>query len=366
MTDDDRRAVELDVDELQDRLRRILENLGSPADVAAEVSLHLVSAEQSGHASHGVLRMAQYAREIDEGSIDPAGRPTVVNRSGAATVLDAHHGFGHFSAATAVDVAARSAREHGVATVAIRDATHIGRLGEYAERLADLGLVSIIVAAAAGPGIGSMAPFGSSTGFPFLNTNPWAMGYPGADAPIIFDAAMSVIPEGKVHAALARGEDVPEGALLDRHGAPSMSPQDFLDGGTLTPLGGPGSGHKGYGLALSAALLGGLAQADAAAPQLNGLAQVRGADEGGRRTGGVTIIALDVAAFSDRGDEYAERTTRLSGAIRADGALVPGDVERKARRRADGTVTLPGETRRALEALERGTDPSTSTSEETP
>jgi uncharacterized oxidoreductase len=363
---DGRREVELDAHELQARVGRILTDQGTPEDIAAEVSLHLVSAELSGHASHGVLRLPQYAREILEGGIDPGARPATVKRSAAAAVLDAHHGFGHYAAATAVDIAARSAREHAVSTVVLRDATHIGRLGEYAERLADRGMVSIVVAAAAGPGVGSMAPFGSSTGHPFLNTNPWAMGYPGADAPVVFDAAMSVIPEGKVHAALARGEDVPEGALLDRRGEPSRSPQDFLDGGTLTPLGGVASGHKGYGLALSAALLGGLAHADETAPQLGGLAQVRGTDEGDRRTGGVTIIAIDVAAFGGDGQAYATRTAGLSEAIRAEGALVPGDLERAARLRGAGTVVLPHETLRAIESLERAIHTSTTPIEETP
>ncbi|MFI0774002.1 Ldh family oxidoreductase [Streptomyces sp. NPDC021212] len=41
--------------------------LGADDDVADEVARHLVRAELSGHASHGVLRLPQYAQEVDRG-----------------------------------------------------------------------------------------------------------------------------------------------------------------------------------------------------------------------------------------------------------------------------------------------------------
>ena len=49
-------------------------------------------------------------------------------------------------------------KENGIAVATIRHSTHIGRLGEYSERAAEKGFVTMITAGAAGLGVGGMAP----------------------------------------------------------------------------------------------------------------------------------------------------------------------------------------------------------------
>jgi LDH2 family malate/lactate/ureidoglycolate dehydrogenase len=319
--------------------------------VAAVVAAHLVNAEMSGHPSHGILRLSQYTDEVERGIIVAGANPVVTASGQNAFVVDAGFGFGHAAAATAADVAGDAAIASGVAVVTIRHCTHVGRLGEYAERLGARGLLSVVLVGAVGPGVGSMAAFGSGSGRPFFNTNPWAVGAPGADAnaPVVFDAAMTMISEGKVHVAKHSGVSLPEGSILDAQGRPSRDPDDFYAGGTLTPLGGTSGGHKGYGLALTAALMGGLAHADGSAPALRGLARLREADGAAASIGGVTIIAIHPRAFG--GDAYPGAVDRISAVLRADGALVPGDVERNARHRANGEVVLPAITAAQLAKL---------------
>ncbi|MCA1192163.1 Ldh family oxidoreductase [Saccharopolyspora sp. 6V] len=341
----------IEISELTDRVRGVVRALGAPAEVATEVADHLVRAELSGHASHGVLRLPQYAAEIERGLIVAGARAEVVSATPAAIVVDGHHGFGHHAAALATEEAAVAAERLGVAAATVRRSTHIGRLGEYAERLAARGLVALVQVGAAGPGVGSMAPFGSGSGRPFLNTNPWSVGVPAADGAIVFDGSMSTIAEGKVHAAKRTGDPLPEGAVLTADGLPGTDPEDFYADGTLTPLGGALAGHKGYGLALAAALLGGLAHADGSAASLRGLARLRGPDEDPAGLGGVTIIALDPGAFGER-DAYAATTGRVAAALRADGVLVPGDLERCSRAEAGTSVALPPGTLAELAALE--------------
>ena len=341
----------VDATELRARVCAVIVGFGAPDDVAAEVATHLVRAELSGHSSHGVLRVPQYAREIDAGIIDPAARVTTVSSRPSAIVLDCHRGFGHFAAAKAVEIVAPAALANGLAAVTIRNCTHVGRLGEYSERLAEHGLVSLIQVGAVGPDLGSMAPFGSTSGRPFLNTNPWALGFPSGTGSIVLDAAMSTIPEGKVHTAKNRGVLLPEGALLDPSGQPSTDPDDFYAGGTLTPLGGSAAGHKGYGLALAAALLGGLAHADGTPPTLVGLAKLRRDDGDPASLGGATIIAIDPGFFGSS-DAYTDSVDRVAQALRDDGVLVPGDMECRCRETAGDSVSLPVTTLAELRRLE--------------
>lgn len=327
--------IRLPVDQLELRVTRVLQGFGCDGDIAAEVARHLIRAEASGHASHGILRLSQYRDEIARGTIVPQARPEVVHDDGGTVLIDAHHGFGHFTIAVAVDLLAERARAQGVAAVAVRGTTHIGRLGEYTERLNGRGLVSIITVGAAGPGIGAMAPFGTKAG-PFLNSNPFAIGVPGQGRSFVFDAAMSNIAEGKVHAARDRHVDLPPGAILDARGEPSTKPADYYAGGTLTPLGGTLAGHKGYGLALAAALLGGLSHADGSRPDVTGIASTAGAGEQSSRIGGVTMIALDPGRIGGDADSYARLAGEVLEAFHEVGAVIPGEFE--ATRRGTGEM----------------------------
>jgi hydroxycarboxylate dehydrogenase B len=343
----------VDADALQAMVSAIVKGSGAPDDVAEEVALHLVRADLSGHTSHGVLRLSQYMREVDSGLIDPAAKPVVLSTLSGAILLDARSGFGHFAAATAVVAAAKAARASGIAAVAIRNCTHIGRIGEYSERLAGQGLIALIMLGAVGPGVGAMAPFGSKTGKPLLNSNPWSVGFPSSSGEVIFDGSMSNIAEGKVHAAKSKGMALPDGSIPTASGTPSTNPDDFYAGGTLTPLGGGVAGHKGYGLALSAALLGGLAHADGSSAALRGLAVLRSDDPSPDSLGGVTIMALDPAAFGGT-VPYSEAVGRVSQALRAEGALVPGDMERGHRDGAERrSVPIPAATWTELLRLQR-------------
>ncbi|MFI7129407.1 Ldh family oxidoreductase [Nonomuraea sp. NPDC050153] len=345
-----RPAPTVSIAQLERRVSRIILALGGEPDIAAEVARHLVRAEASGHASHGVLRLPQYRAEVARGVIVPAARPKIVHDGGATAVVDAHHGFGHYSTAFATALLADRATEHGIAAVAVRRTTHIGRLGEYSERLNARGLLSIITVGAAGPGIGSMAPFRTKSG-PHLNSNPFALAFPAARHDFVFDGSMSNIAEGKVHAARDRGVSLPEGAILDAEGKPSTHPGDFYDGGTLTPLGGDLAGHKGYGLALAAALLGGLAHADGSSPDVTGIAATAAARPDAPRIGGTTLLAVDPRSFGSRAESYSKTVGQVLDAFRDSGAMVPGDFE--ADRRGDGEhLTLESRTEQTLARLE--------------
>ena len=317
---------------LEDFARRVFIAMGASQPVAATVAGHLIGANLSGHDSHGLIRIAQYVAEADRGELVPAAVATVVREKGAVATVDAGHGFGHSATTLAVEWAAGRAVQFGIAAAAVRHANHIGRLGEYAELAASRGVIGIITVGVLGAG--GVTPFGGRGRY--LGTNPWAIGVPSAGEPMVYDAATSAVAEGKLRVARSRGVTVPPGAIVDATGRPTINPQEFYDGGALLPMGGVLAGHKGYGLALASALVGGLAMVDDEDPTTAGTSSRPSA---GDWMAGAFVIALDPEWFGGA-QAYRAAVERslagLRGQPAADGfdeILVPGDPERRSRER---------------------------------
>ena len=336
-------------DDLERFVALTLGAMGADAEVAACVAAHLVRSNLSGHDSHGVLRLPQYVAQAAAGEIHPAARPCLLRDQGAVSVVDARRSFGHFSTMFAMDWALERARTTGLAAAAVRHSTHVGRLGEYTERASDRGMAAMVTAGAAGPGVGGMVLYGGTRRF--LAANPWSVGIPVQDAPpVVFDASTSMIAEGKVRVARARGEELPPECIIDAAGSVSRVAADFYAGGALLPLGGTVAGHKGYGFALAAALLGGLAMIDDPDPTMIGVSVREQSDEPGGKVAGVFVLAIDPAFFGDAAG-YGAIARGLIDAIRrvppAPGAevLVPGEIERRTRdlRTREG-IPLPAAT----------------------
>jgi uncharacterized oxidoreductase len=311
--------------------------MGAEPDIANEVASHLVRANLSGHDSHGVIRIPAYLEQADSGTLHPAARPTIARETEVAAVVDAHRGFGQYSTLFALDWALGRAQRHGLAAVAVRHSTHIGRLGEYTERAAERGAIAVVTVGAAGPRVGGVALHGGVGRF--LGTNPWSFGVPGVHRSMVFDAATSVVAEGKVRVAQAKGTELPPGSLIDRDGRPTRSPGDFYEGGALLPLGGEVAGHKGYGLGMASALIGGLGMIDDADPTNVGAPGPQSSPGPRGRIGGVFLIAIDPGAFGN-GEHYramveetlAEAKRMPPGPGQVD-VLVPGEPEQLSRTR---------------------------------
>lgn len=332
--------------------RRVIAAMGAVPTVAATVAGHLVGANLAGHDSHGVLRIPQYVREADAGTLLPGVEPVLLRQRGALGIVEAGRGFGHSATALAMEWAAARTAEHGIAACAVRHANHLGRLGEYAEIAAARGVVGITTVGVVGAGL--VAPFGGVGRF--LGTNPWSIGIPASGPPMILDFATSAVAEGKVRVALAKGVRLPEGALVDAAGAASTNPADLYAGGALLPLGGALAGHKGYALSLAAALVGALAMIDDEAPTAAGTTSQIPA---GPWLAGALVIAIDPEWFGGA-DRYRTAVERSLEALRAQPAraggeiLVPGDPERRSRaRRSVEGIPIPAATVAELDEVAR-------------
>ena len=326
-------------EELNRVSRSILEAVGTPGDIASVVASSLVDANLAGHDSHGIIRLTSYVANVRSGQVKAQARPEVVPLGGACGRVDGAWGWGQPSAHLATDTVADLARAHGIGLVTIARCNHVGRLGEYVEKLNAIGLMSLMTCNARP----AVAPYGGYTRL--LGTNPVAWGAPRDRdrPPLVVDFATAAIAEGKLKVAHAVGSQAPAGSVLDKHGRPSQQTGAFYDGGALTTFG----GHKGFGLSVMAELMGGVLSG-------SGVSSVAGYDNGN----GTALIAIDVerfepiARFTDQVEAFADLLHSAPRAPGFDEILTPGEPEWRARRqRAEEGVPVPDGTQRAINEL---------------
>lgn len=230
-------------------LREIAEKLliwaEAPRDVAATVAESLVLSNLKGLDSHGIIKVPAYLQKIRNSELYPGARPVLSRKEGATATVDAGWGFGQTAGRFAVEAVIDIAREFGVGTVAVSRCNHVGRTGEYVERIAQQGFVGVAVCSGANPG-GSVAPYGGARRL--FGTNPIAWGVPrsAGEPPIISDFATSAIAAGKLDVYLHEGRPAPNDALIDAEGRESTDPRVFFDDGALLPFG----RQKGYAINL--------------------------------------------------------------------------------------------------------------------
>jgi hydroxycarboxylate dehydrogenase B len=338
---------------LTDFCAEIFQRVGSRPEEARAVAASLVDANLTGHDSHGVLRVPRYVDWVRSGDTVPNQTIARLVDTPVIAVLDGRHGFGQIVAPEAVDIGVAKAKAAGLSAVALRNSGHVGRVGEWAERAAAAGMISIHFVNAAGSIL--VAPFGGVERR--LSTAPFSVGIPreGAD-PVVLDFATSLVAEGKVNVASFGGKPLPPDALIGPDGALSGDPA-LLYG----PLAGEGhrnhalglgairafGEHKGSGLALICELLGG---------SLTG----NGATEPNRKfANGMFSLYLDPDQIDPSHVFDADMARYLAWFREAkvapgEAVLTPGEPERMARAKRLATgVPLPEEAWEAILASAR-------------
>jgi hydroxycarboxylate dehydrogenase B len=338
---------------LTDFCAEIFQRVGSRPEEARAVAASLVDANLTGHDSHGVLRVPRYVDWVRSGDTVPNQTIARLVDTPVIAVLDGRHGFGQIVAPEAVDIGVAKAKAAGLSAVALRNSGHVGRVGEWAERAATAGMISIHFVNAAGSIL--VAPFGGVERR--LSTAPFSVGIPreGAD-PVVLDFATSLVAEGKVNVASFGGKPLPPDALIGPDGALSGDPALLygpLDGeghrnhalglGAIRAFG----EHKGSGLALICELLGG---------SLTG----NGATEPNRKfANGMFSLYLDPDQIDPSHVFDADMARYLAWFREAkvapgEAVLTPGEPERMARAKRMATgVPLPEEAWEAILASAR-------------
>ncbi|WP_255197612.1 Ldh family oxidoreductase [Halorarius litoreus] len=346
--------------ELRTFATRLLADLGAPDDVAEMVAASLVDADLKGHTSHGVLRIPTYQDMIDDDALVPDETPAIIREDETTAVVDGRLAYGQVVGRLATHVLVEKAHRAGLAAVGIRNGTHLGRMGEWAERATEDGLIfSSFVHSSGGGLVTALAGTADRT----FSTNPVTYGVPTFDRlpfPLVLDMASSQVAHGKIQEYEAAGRTLPGEWALSPDGEPLTDPEELSefqeaeDWGALRPLGGTTAGYKGTGLAVIVEMLAGL---------LGGGPVIGQRDPSSWFSNGATFLAIDPERFSDRATMAAKvesMATQFRAAeslpnvpvgdgARGDDPLLPGEAEYlTAQERADGGVPLP---ERVVEAL---------------
>ena len=327
----------INVEQLEWFIRRCLMAVGMSEPEARIVAELMSEADLNGSDGHGVFRLPQYVKRIQSGGINVQPNIRVAKDTGAMALVDGDDAMVHLVMRYATDLAIDKAAEQGVGWVGVQHSNHAGPAGLYAKMPMRRDMIGIYVA------VGSanhLPPWGGTESL--LSTNPIAVGIPAAEeSPIVLDMATTVASYGKVKTAVQRGEQMPEGWMMDKFGKALTDPTHAAEG-FLIPIGGP----KGYGLALVFGLLAGT---------LNGAAFGKdvidfNADSRSRTNTGHFIVALSIEAFMDvetfkRNVDGVIRSMRASPTLPGvDAVRVPGERSRQIRveREQTGIPIHPG------------------------
>ncbi len=300
----------------------------SPAN-ARLTARALVAAEADGQASHGLSRVAPYALHARIGKVDGLATPTCTQVAPAALRIDAAHGFAYAAIELALAALPTLAASQGIAAAAIHRSHHFGVAGQHAERLAEAGLVCLVL----GNTPKAMALHGGRQ--PMLGTNPLAFAapLPGGAAPLVIDLAMSVAARGKIIAAQKAGRHIPDDWAVDEHGRPTTDPDAALRG-ALSPIG----GAKGAALALMVEILAAAVTGSSFGWEASSMFD----DRGGPPNVGHLLVAIDPMRLS--GGAFPSRTADIVAAYAAEsGTRLPGSRRIAARAAAtrDGLTLAP-------------------------
>lgn len=260
---------------------------------AGAVAAILVEGDLLGHSTHGLALLPSYLAELGSGAMNAHGGPQVVQDLPAAVTWDGRRLPGPWLVLQALALATERARQYGTGTVVIRRSHHIACLAAYLKHATDQGLLMILTCSDANSA--SVAPFGGLD--PVFTPNPLSAGIPTPGDPILVDISTSATTNGLTNRLHKEGGRLPAQWLIDGHGRPSDDPAVLFaqPKGTILPLGGVDSGHKGYGMSLLVeSLTGALAGHGRADPR-----------EGWGAT--VFLQVLDTAAFGGR-DAFIRQT----------------------------------------------------------
>jgi len=318
--------------------RTALEKAGAHSKMADAAARHLVRAEEQGLPTHGMSRVPFYCSMLRNGRADGAAQPAMAAERAAACLIDNRDALPYVSVQWAVGEAIQRARRNGIGLAGIRNSAHVGVLGIHLAPVAEAGLVGLAFTnspAAIPAWGGKKALFG---------TNPVAAVFPRPhDNPLVIDLALTTVVRGKIMMAMRRGERIPEGWALDRHGKPTTDPREAIEHGSLFPIG----GAKGAMLALMFELLCAALTGAAIGPEADSFFS----EQGNRPRIGQVFIAIDPGALSGT-QKYLERVETVVRAMLADAEVrLPGARRFAAEKSAARGIEIPDELLAQIEKL---------------
>lgn len=227
-------------EELKRFITAIFKHAGMPDADAAWTAHTLTQAELRGTSSHGVIRVPDYVTRLKSGANKPTPDIKFLKDAGALALMDGDSGMGQVVAKRGMEECLDRAEKHNVGVVIMQRSNHFGAAGSFAELALERGMVGLVTTNA----VKTIAPAGGKE--KILGNNPISIAVPG-DPPIVLDMALSTVARGYVLQAFKAGKAIPEGWGVDSEGEPTTDPDEVLQSGSLTAIG----GYKGVGLSVA-------------------------------------------------------------------------------------------------------------------
>lgn len=331
---------------LQSVAADLLAALGTSSQTASAVASSVTLADLRGRSTHGVAMLPLYAEMIAAKAIDPSAQPAIEHVASCMISVDGRSAFGQATGRIATATGIDTASKRGVAVIGLRNGSHLGRLGEWAEQAAAEGFVFMAFCNAGG-GAKNVAPFGSHERK--LSTNPIAFGIPTFDAlpfDVIADFATSQVSGAVIGEHFRAGTALDDEWTITASGQPLATAEAFMEGqGALLPLGGRVTGHKGYALAVIAELLSGIAGGT-----------VVGEQEPEWFSNGGMWLLIDPTNFLSI-KEIESRVASVAEHLRGDGVRLPGEgsYQREITAREQG-LEIPGHVLASISGLAKKLD----------
>jgi len=310
-------TVSLKLDEIFDLAKKTLLSNECDNETASVLADLIMKAERDGSLSHGLFRLPAYVSGLKSGKINGKARPEVKKISPSVIKVLGNNCLAPMVLNKGLPELIKTAKENGVAVLAINNSHHMAAMWPETEAVAEEGLVAFACTSYKP----AVAPAGAIK--PLFGTNPISFAWPRpGKTPVVFDMATASMAMGEVQVAKREGHKVPLGTGLTKDGKGTTDPAEIADGGVLLPFG----GYKGSGIAMMVELLAGALVGD----NFSFETAAKDNNDGGPPSGGEFILAISPEKISGSGwnihaDEFFNKMKSFEG------VRLPGERRHKNR-----------------------------------
>jgi len=297
--------------------KKILLANGCDEETANILADLIMKAERDGSLSHGLFRLPAYVSGLKSGKINGKARPDVNKISPSVIKVSGNNCLAPMVLIKGLPELIKTAKENGVAVLAINNSHHMAAMWPETETIAEEGLVAFACTSYKP----AVAPAGAIK--PLFGTNPISFAWPRpGKTPVVFDMATASMAMGEVQVAKREGHKVPLGTGLTKEGKETTDPSEIVDGGVLLPFG----GYKGSGIAMMVELLAGALVGD----NFSFETADKDNNDGGPPSGGEFILAISPEKISGSGwDKHADEFFNKMSSMK--GVRLPGERRHKNR-----------------------------------
>ncbi|WP_249871636.1 Ldh family oxidoreductase [Oceanobacillus saliphilus] len=282
----------------------------------------MLVADYRGIHSHGFIRLPIYIERIKKGFINVNAVIKSVKESTSLTLMDGDYGAGQVVAKSAMLNSIKKAKEYGLGLTIVKNGNHFGIAGYYSHLATKENMIGLAIsnAEALMPAVGGAEKV--------IGNNPVSIAAPNHNKrnPLVLDMALSNVALGKILVAEKKGDTIPNGWGVDENGQTTNNPSEVVNGGFLSPVGGP----KGFGLALLTEVLTGVISGgdfSKTIPTMYGLEE--------KQSISYFMLALDTSFFMEK-EDYEQRMNMLSSFVKdskkapgVEETFLPGELEFK-------------------------------------